>query len=41
MDGDSICATRLDFVDLQVSPAGFGETIEDAIDQLISAEQKV
>lgn len=31
MDGDQWCATRADFMNLQESPAGFGDTAFDAI----------
>jgi hypothetical protein len=31
MDGDQWCATRKDFVDLQESPAGFGNTALEAL----------
>jgi len=31
MDGNAWCATRRDFVDLQKSPAGFGETALEAL----------
>ncbi len=34
MDGDMWCAVLPDFEDLQVSPAGFGKTKEDAMAQL-------
>jgi len=30
-DGDAWCATRVDFVDLQESPAGFGDTCLEAM----------
>jgi len=33
-DGDKFCATRSDFVDLQNSPAGFGDTALEAISEL-------
>ncbi len=33
-DGDMFCATKLDFVNLQESPAGFGKTKELAITEL-------
>ncbi len=33
-DGDSWCATRDDFANLQESPAGFGDTALEAISQL-------
>jgi hypothetical protein len=36
MDGDQWCATVLeDFVDLQSSPAGFGQTRKDAVEGLL------
>lgn len=31
MDGDQFCAVKPDFVNLQESPAGFGNTKEEAI----------
>ena len=34
MDGDQHCATRLDFIDLQSSPAGFGDTALAAMAEL-------
>jgi hypothetical protein len=34
MDGDSICATKKDFINLQKSPAGFGDTKAEAIAEL-------
>lgn len=40
MDGDMWRATRHDFVDLQESPAGFGETQELALLDLEHEEQK-
>jgi hypothetical protein len=36
MDGDSICATKKDFINLQESPAGFGDTKAEAISELES-----
>ncbi len=33
-DGNQICATLPDFINLQESPAGFGDTEDDAIDSL-------
>ena len=33
-DGDMWCATKNDFVNLQESPAGFGETIREALTAL-------
>ena len=36
MNGNQHCATRLDFVNLQESPAGFGGTKEEAIKDLNS-----
>ena len=35
MDGNQYCATRSDFVDLQNSPAGFGDTALEAISELV------
>lgn len=37
MDGDAFCAVGPDFVNLQESPAGFGETRAAAIEALKSA----
>jgi hypothetical protein len=37
-DGDMFCAVRPDFVNLQESPAGFGETEKEAI-QALSLEK--
>lgn len=34
MDGGSWCATREDFIDLQESPAGFGDTCLEALGEL-------
>ncbi len=36
MDGDKWCATRVDFENLQVSPAGFGDTKLEAMAELCS-----
>ena len=33
-DGDKICAVMGDFIDLQSSPAGFGDDFEEAINAL-------
>jgi hypothetical protein len=33
-DGDKWCAVFGDFVNMQESPAGFGETFEDALNEL-------
>lgn len=38
-EGDQICATRPDFVDLASSPAGFGDTQEAALQALELAEK--
>jgi hypothetical protein len=38
LDGNKWCATRGDYVNLQESPAGFGDTELDAIADLIRAE---
>ena len=35
MDGNQVCATWDDFVDLHDSPAGFGDTLWGAIEKLI------
>lgn len=37
MDGDAWCATRVDFQDLQASPAGFGSTAIEALAALCKA----
>lgn len=34
-DGAAWCATHPDFIDLQVSPAGFGDTPEEAVANLL------
>lgn len=34
MDGDQYCATRFDFVNMQESPAGFGDTALEALAEL-------
>lgn len=34
-DGNMVCAIWDDFIDLQVSPAGFGENIKEAVSNLI------
>ena len=36
-DGNAWCATWPDFIDLQQSSAGFGDTPEEAIEELIKA----
>ncbi len=36
IDGNAWCAVRPDFINLQESPAGFGETRERAIAELLS-----
>jgi len=36
-DGDFWCATRKDFIDLQQSPAGFGDTALEALGKLCKA----
>ena len=38
MDGKAWCATRPDFVNLQESLAGFGETEAEAIENLLETE---
>ncbi|MDD4588881.1 MAG: hypothetical protein PHG06_00430 [Parabacteroides sp.] len=35
LDGNSYCATYEDFINLQVSPAGFGNNPEDATEALL------
>lgn len=37
-DGNMLCAIRHDFVNLQVSHAGFGETPEQAVMDLLKVE---
>lgn len=39
-DGDQWCAVRDDFVNLQESPAGFGEEPQGAIDELLSSIER-
>lgn len=39
LDGNMWCACRGDFVDLQMSNAGFGATREDAISELYKTER--
>lgn len=34
MDGDKWCATLEDFIDLMKSPAGFGDTKQEALESL-------
>jgi len=40
-DGDQWCATGKDFVDLQESPAGFGDTKGEAIRELLGVSKAV
>lgn len=40
MDGASWCATNQDFESLAVDPAGFGDTPEEALVDLIKQEKK-
>lgn len=40
IDGNMWCAVRLDFFNLQESPAGFGETREEAATDLEREEEK-
>jgi hypothetical protein len=40
MDGNAWCATRHDFVNLQESPAGFGDTPMIALGELLLEETK-
>ncbi len=35
MDGDQWCATQADFINLQESPAGFGDSPKEAVDALL------
>jgi len=37
-DGNMWCATYSDFINLQESPAGFGDTIPEAIQDLLEQE---
>lgn len=39
-DGDKVCATFADFVNLQESPAGFGDTEEEAKADLLKNAEK-
>ena len=39
MDGDKLCAVYDDFVNLQESPAGFGEGPHEAIQNLLAARK--
>ena len=39
MDGNQWCATEKDFINLQESDAGFGDTMEDAIEDLRRLER--
>jgi hypothetical protein len=41
MDGNGWCCTRLNFINLQESPAGFGETLYEAQQNLLKEEQKI
>ena len=41
MDGDKICATWDDFINLQESPAGFGDTIWQAFGNLIDNTPRI
>jgi len=38
MDGNAWCATRDDFIDLQQSNAGFGDTPREAVKNLLESE---
>jgi hypothetical protein len=40
LDGKSWCATRDGFIDLQESTAGFGDSPQEAVDDLIKNEQQ-
>ena len=40
MDGNMWCAKRRGFINLQESPAGFGPTRHEAIDDLLATEKK-
>ena len=39
-DGNSFCATFNDFENLQLSPAGFGDTIHEAVEDLFIEDKK-
>jgi len=39
MDGNAWCATRPDFINLQESLAGFGDTEQEAIANLVEQEK--
>jgi hypothetical protein len=39
-DGDKVCAVFGDFVDLEASPAGFGATFEEALQDLSATHAK-
>jgi hypothetical protein len=39
MDGDKHCATYPDFINLQESPAGFGDTPHEAIINLLTEKK--
>ena len=41
MDGDQFCAVKPDFINLQESPAGFGNTREEAIKELQNDQAKL
>ena len=38
MDGDKWCAVFGDFINLQESPAGFGDTFDEAFEELAKAK---
>lgn len=40
LDGDQWCAVRPDFINLQESPSGFGDTKDKAIAALIADERR-
>jgi len=40
MDGNAWCATRDGFINLQICPAGFGDTPQEAINELLEEELK-
>ena len=40
LDGNAWCATREGFTNMMECPVGFGETPQEAIDQLIKDEEK-
>lgn len=35
IDGNQVCATKHNFIDLQTSPAGFGDSLKQAFEDLM------